>query len=159
MICLLLLVVFLPAIASVSIDGIATVNVVESRSAIPGSDDKLAEDFWTAEKFLSAQVLNMSIPKTASLPRGATNVPNGPATQFSGVQNQANQTKGRALSSTGRHLYTTGRVFWILGSTIYSCSGIVLPSSTGDLILTSGNCVFNTATLSWYINNKWVFRS
>ena len=157
MICFLLLVVFLPAIASVNNDGTVTTDVVKSRLATPDSDDQASKDFWTAEKFLSAQVLNISAPKTASLSRAVTNVPNGPPTQFNGVQNQANQTKGRALSSTGRHIYTTGRVFWTVGATTYSCSGVVVPSSTGDLILTSGNCVFNTAALSWYINNNWVF--
>ena len=157
MICLLLLAVFLPAIASVNTDGTVVVDVVKSRSATPGNDDQASKEFWTADKFLSAQVLNISVPTTASLSRAAAYVPNGPPTQFDGVQNQGNQTKTRALSSTGRHIYTTGRVFWTLGAYTYSCSGVVVPSWSGDLILTSGNCVFNTATLSWYINNNWVF--
>jgi hypothetical protein len=102
-------------------------------------------------------VLNISLPKTPLLSRAAPTLRVGPPTQFDGAQNQANRTKGRALSTTGRHLYTTGRAFWTVGPSTYSCSGVVVPSTTGDLILTSANCIYNTAALTWYRNNSWVF--
>ena len=148
---LLLLTVFLPTVALADSDGTVTADVTKSRSAA------LESDFWTPEKFLSAQTINISLPEKSPLSRAATNALDGPPRQIDGVQDQANQTKSRVLSSTGRHVYTTGRIFWTVGLYTYSCSGVVVASTTGDLILTSGNCVFNTAALSWYINNNWVF--
>jgi hypothetical protein len=66
--------------------------------------------------------------------------------------------QSRAINPLGRHVATNGRVFWSCSAgSLSSCSASVIPSTSGDVIVTAGHCVYDTTALKWLTNCNWIF--
>ncbi|UJR16949.1 hypothetical protein I4U23_003847 [Adineta vaga] len=130
--------------------GINSLVVIRPRS--------MSVDFWTAERMKAAKepvavpsVNNMNIGRTVA-------IPSGPSVTVPGRKPDASSPLGRVLNTRGLHVATTGRVFWSCSSNSLSCcSASVVPSTSGDVIVTAGHCVYDTTALKWLINCNWIF--
>lgn len=130
--------------------GINSVIVVRPRS--------MSVDFWTPERMKAAQEPTMSVPmKNGTTGRAVPPAP-GPQITVTAIDPDTSELKSRASRASARHVATTGRVFWSCRSgSLSSCSASVVPSTSGDLIVTAAHCVYDTTTLSWQTNCNWIF--
>lgn len=114
--------------------------------------------YWTAEKFASAKNLDNVLANVTGKPSGtAPPAPNAPQTLIQGSLPDSKSPSPQLLPGGGRQAYTTGRIFWTIGSIRYSCSGSIVTSSTGDLIVTAAQCLYSTSSRTWLNGFNWVF--
>ena len=138
------------ALAETGDAGINSATVVRPRS--------MSVDFWTAERMRAA--VEPAVPVTTKdTNKGRSLAPSvGPQVVIPAVKPDAASLASRALNLRGRHVATTGRVFWsCTAGWLSCCSASVIPSTSGDLIVTAGHCVYDTTTLSWLTNCNWIF--
>lgn len=130
--------------------GISSVVVVRPRS--------MSVDFWTAERMKAATEPPASVTTKESNTGRSGSLVIGPPVTIPAVKPGATSLTSRVLNARGRHVATTGRVFWSCSpGSLSCCSASVIPSSTGDVIVTAGHCVFDTTTLRWMTNCNWIF--
>jgi V8-like Glu-specific endopeptidase len=102
-------------------------------------------DFWTAERRASAK------PRDIVLPLGAKAQPRAkPGSGSSGDVLGASWTAGGSVS------VTTGKAFFTSGGGRYVCSGSLVDSSHGNLVLTAGHCAHDGGPGGSYVRD-WVF--
>ena len=112
----------------------------KSGNAASAADKAQAEhqriaDYWTAERRASAK------PRDIVLPLGTKASPNAkPSKPGSG-----GNVLGAAWTSGGSVAATTGKVFFTSGGSRYVCSGSVVDSEHGNLVLTAGHCAHDGA--------------
>ena len=117
----------------------------------------MSVDFWTAERMKAAKD-PVVVPPTNNLNTGRSMlILTDPQITVLGQNPDAGSSLSRALNTRGRHTLTTGRVFWSCNSDLSSCSAGVVPSTSGDVIVTAGHCVFDTTTLTWMTGCNWIF--
>lgn len=130
--------------------GISSVRVVRPRS--------MSVAFWTAEKMLAAKEVTLTVPMGTGRASQSRRISLGPEITVAAVNPDIGGPSSRALNSAGRHAATTGRVFWSCQAGYQSsCSASVIPSTSGDVIVTAAHCVYDTDSLSWVTNCNWVF--
>jgi hypothetical protein len=133
-------------------------NVIRPKTLSDEAHNEEIRSFWTDERLKAAKPLNITLPSFSSRTRSSnTNVSIGPQSSVPGSLPLYYGKTSRAISPTGREIYTTGRVFWQVGTSYYSCSASVVGSTSNDLIVTAGHCVYDISTKTWYNNNNWVF--
>jgi hypothetical protein len=139
------------------------VDVARPRALSLDQANARVAQFWTSDRLKAAQLMDIKLSNSSNSKGGRSLlkdvvVPTGPQSTIPGAMPSGNGTAaGRALSSNARLIYTTGRVFWSVRGSLSSCSASVIPSKTGDLIVTAGQCVFDTQAKSSLINSTWVF--
>jgi hypothetical protein len=128
---------------------ISSRTVVQSRAA--------SVQFWTASRMQAAEERMVVLPmQNISISRSLP-ISNDPSMIVSGRNPDRTSATLKALNPRGRQVLTTGRVFWSCDRGLSSCSAGVVPSTSGDLIVTAAHCIFDTTTLQWLINCKWIF--
>lgn len=139
---------------------IVSITPVLPRSGSIDDYIKSIDAWWTPERIKNAQPRNFSISPgkfRSAEAQGNSTISVGPPTIIEGSSPKGGSPLKRAISSTGRQISTTGRILWQVGSYSYSCSGAVINSQSGDLIVTAAHCVYDTDTKTWFNNNKWTF--
>lgn len=129
--------------------GISNMVVVRPRS--------MTVDFWTADRMQAAKEPTFTVPPAGPNTGRSASVPTGPPVVVSAQSPDVGSPTSRVLRANGRQVLTNGRVFWACGNGLSSCSASVIPSSSGDLIVTAAHCVFDTNTLRWLTNCNWIF--
>ena len=85
------------------------------------------------------------------------NESNGPLSRVPGTIPSIKSGLIKAISNNGRQVYTTGKVFFVgTNGGYYMCSGAVVTSESGDLVVTAGHCVYDTESKAW-LSSNWVF--
>ncbi|CAF4055468.1 unnamed protein product [Adineta steineri] len=132
---------------------------VSINSAVVIRSRSMSVDFWTPERMKAAKEPVVILPpngKNTSRSLSISN--NGPQATILGRTPAATSPLGRALNVRGRYVATTGRVFWSCTANIMSyCSASVIASTSGDVIVTAGHCVYDTSTLQWLTSCNWIF--
>ena len=130
--------------------GISSIRVIRPRS--------MSVQFWTAERMLAAREATLIVPMENANVSQARRISVGPEATIAAVNPEIGGPSSRALNTAGRHAVTTGRVFWSCQAGYQSsCSASVISSTSGDVIVTAGHCVYDTNSLSWLVNCNWVF--
>ena len=118
----------------------------------------MTTDFWSAERMKAAKEPSFSasmenMPTSRSFP-GAM----GPQVTIPAVQPDAKFTAPRALKISGRLAATNGRAFWSCRPNVLSsCSASVVPSTSGDVIVTAAHCAYDTSESKWLADCNWIF--
>lgn len=130
--------------------GISSVRVIRPRS--------MSVEYWTAERMLAARDATLVVPMENVNATQSRHISVGPQMTVAAVKPDIGGPSSKALNAAGRHAATTGRVFWSCQPGYQSsCSASVIPSTSGDVIVTAAHCVFDTNTVSWMINCNWIF--
>lgn len=126
-------------------------GALPAASAPPASaqdEHRRIAEYWTPARRASA------IPRDVS-PRGdapkATARPGGGGGGATGTVTGATWTKPEADV-----VKTTGKVFFRENGGLYTCSGSVIDSSHGNLVLTAGHCVHGGGSGEHFVTN-WIF--
>ena len=134
-------------------------DVVRPKSISVEEHDNQIRNFWTPERLAKATEFRLVLPKNATRKPTAsskTATVTGPRISFLGSLSTLSGTSN-TTAPTNVFNKTTGRVFWTAGIYLYSCSGSVVQSASGDLITTAAHCVYDTSSGTLFLNNSWVF--
>lgn len=136
-------------------------DVIRPKAMSVGDHEKKIRNYWTPQRLANATEFRMNLPSnstrsTTSSSKAASK--NESSISFPGSLPIRNNTVNKAaLASATTYATTTGRVFWVVGAYQYSCSGSVVKSTSGDLVVTAAHCVYDTSSKTWFVNNYWIF--
>ncbi|UJR18246.1 hypothetical protein I4U23_005148 [Adineta vaga] len=114
--------------------GISSAIVIRPRS--------MSIDFWTQERMKAAKEPTIVPPKNSSSTGRAMSISTGPQLTVPGHTSDTTSPLARALNARGRYVATTGDV---------------IPSTSGDLVVTAGHCVYDTTASQWLTSCNWIF--
>jgi hypothetical protein len=141
---------------SIGIVAAQEATTILERSVFVPSRAELSE-FWTAARMRAAEERMIVLPMQNTSISRSLPISNDSPVIVSGVDQDRTSATLKALNRRGRHARTTGRIFWSCGETASSCSGSVIASTSGDLIVTAAHCVYDTETGQWLDTCKWIF--
>lgn len=106
-------------------------------------------EFWTPARRSAA------IPVHATRPQPAKGKPGGTPGGGGGGGGTSGTVTGAPWTQGGDVTKTTGKVFFRSGPSLYVCSGSVVDSAFGSLVLTAGHCVHDGNGGAFH--TEWIF--
>ena len=120
--------------------------------------------YWTPQRLKNAKSGELLAPKTASSTTAA--LPAQPSTGFHSVGPVAGKDKAHSTAAPRAGaspdlgtVYVTpaiGMVFFSVGGGDYACSASSVNSSSGELVITAGHCVYSVGDQSWVSNFVYI---
>jgi V8-like Glu-specific endopeptidase len=151
------------ALAPVTSPRVASASAAKSRAAV------LA--YWTPQRLKNAKSGDLLAPKQQNTAAAAGATTAGvaqaaPATAVHTVEPVEGKVRAHLAPAprTGASpdlgtVYVTpaiGKVFFSVGGSDYACSGSSVNSSSGELVLTAGHCVYSVSDQSWVSNFVYI---
>jgi len=125
------------------------------QGAAARSEHQRIVDFWTAERRAEARPADILLPGPKAKPEGVGNGKPGSGGGGDDGGTAGTVTGAKWADTSADVAQTTGKVYFQQGSWLYVCSGSVVDSSFGSVVLTAGHCVHDGDGGSFHSN--WIF--
>ena len=112
--------------------------------------------YWTPQRLKNAKPADLLAPKAQTSP---TAQPSTAVHTVKPVEGTIRAHKAAAVAPDLGTVYVTpaiGKVFFSVGGSDYACSGSSVNSSSGELVLTAGHCVYSVSLQSWVGNFVYI---
>jgi len=141
---------------------IITARVVQPRHMTEAQHVRSVINFWTEEKFHQAKSPWELYPEMFNSTNASSRHVDRYKFKHHGRPRVVDPVLGEAdfsrAAAGGYGRATTGKVFWSVGNNQYvMCSASVVPSNSGDLLVTAAHCIFDENSGDFLANHNWVF--